>query len=42
MLNEIITKSEPLDQDWENLILEALEMGISVEEIKAFLHQSKD
>ncbi|MBM4761007.1 anti-repressor SinI family protein [Bacillus sp. B15-48] len=28
---------EKLDQDWVDLIIEALEMGIPVSEIKAFL-----
>ncbi|MGM7721199.1 anti-repressor SinI family protein [uncultured Metabacillus sp.] len=32
-----ITKDGHLDREWVELILEALEVGISVEEIKAFL-----
>lgn len=42
MLNEPVTKTEQLDPEWEELILEALELGISVEEIKAFLNEAKD
>ncbi|MFD1781330.1 anti-repressor SinI family protein [Fredinandcohnia salidurans] len=40
MLNEVQNKDEQLDQDWIDLILEAVEMGMSVQDIQAFL-QSK-
>ncbi|WP_232329052.1 MULTISPECIES: anti-repressor SinI family protein [Metabacillus] len=32
-----ITKESHLDREWVEMILEALEVGISVEEIKEFL-----
>ncbi|MCM3440987.1 anti-repressor SinI family protein [Metabacillus halosaccharovorans] len=37
-----ITHDGQLDQEWVELILEALELGISVEEIKEFLSQKSD
>ncbi|WP_099352325.1 anti-repressor SinI family protein [Fredinandcohnia onubensis] len=40
MVNEVQNKDEQLDQDWIDLILEAVEMGMSVQDIQAFL-QSK-
>jgi hypothetical protein len=40
MINEVQNKDEQLDQDWIDLILEAVEMGMSVHDIQAFL-QSK-
>ncbi|KAA0548629.1 DNA-binding anti-repressor SinI [Bacillus sp. BGMRC 2118] len=33
--------TEGLDQDWVDLILAALEMGMSVQEIREFLHTSQ-
>lgn len=38
---EKITHDGQLDQEWVELILEALELGISVEEIKNFLTKSQ-
>ncbi|MEH7380076.1 anti-repressor SinI family protein [Bacillus sp. JJ1533] len=35
-------KNETLDQEWVDLILEALDMGISVNEIKAFFAEKAD
>lgn len=40
MLNEVKSKNEQLDQEWIDLILEAVEMGMSIQDIQAFL-QSK-
>ncbi|MCC3356760.1 anti-repressor SinI family protein [Bacillus sp. REN16] len=40
MLNEVQNKNEQLDHEWIDLILEAVEMGMSVQDIQAFL-QSK-
>ncbi|WP_449536927.1 anti-repressor SinI family protein [Ferdinandcohnia sp. Marseille-Q9671] len=40
MINEVQNKNEQLDQDWIELILEAMEIGMSVQDIQAFL-QSK-
>ncbi|WP_078432615.1 anti-repressor SinI family protein [Metabacillus halosaccharovorans] len=37
-----ITHDGQLDQEWVELILEALELGISVEEIKEFLSKKSD
>lgn len=37
VMKERIMKDGQLDQEWVELILEALECGISVEEIKDFL-----
>ena len=37
MSNKLAEKS--LDKEWEELILEALKIGISVEEIKEFFNQ---
>ncbi|HZH62369.1 MAG TPA: anti-repressor SinI family protein [Metabacillus sp.] len=37
-----ITHDGQLDQEWVELILEALELGISVEEIKDFLTQKSN
>ncbi|PMC39597.1 hypothetical protein CJ195_06680 [Bacillus sp. UMB0899] len=39
---EKITHDEQLDQEWVELILEALELGISVEEIKDFLSKKSN
>lgn len=36
-IKENISHDGQLDQEWVELILEALEVGISVEEIKRFL-----
>ncbi|MFS0822770.1 anti-repressor SinI family protein [Bacillus sp. 1P02SD] len=35
-------ENETLDQEWVDLILEALDMGISVNEIKAFFAEKAD
>ncbi|MFT4412546.1 anti-repressor SinI family protein [Fredinandcohnia humi] len=35
-------ENEKLDQEWVDLILEALDMGISVNEIKAFFIEKAD
>ncbi|THE15500.1 DNA-binding anti-repressor SinI [Bacillus timonensis] len=40
MVNEVKSKNEQLDHEWIDLILEAVEMGMSVQDIQAFL-QSK-
>ncbi|RFB10580.1 DNA-binding anti-repressor SinI [Bacillus sp. HNG] len=40
MLNEVKNKNEQLDHEWIDLILEAVEMGMSIQDIQAFL-QSK-
>ncbi|MEH7238457.1 anti-repressor SinI family protein [Bacillus sp. JJ1562] len=40
MLNEVQNKNGQLDHEWIDLILEAVEMGMSVQDIHAFL-QSK-
>jgi DNA-binding transcriptional MerR regulator len=34
------TINEELDQEWIDLILEALEMGLSIMEIKTFLSEN--
>ncbi|QNF27396.1 MULTISPECIES: anti-repressor SinI family protein [Metabacillus] len=39
MLSSLIIE-KGLDKEWVELILSALEIGISVEEIKAFINQS--
>jgi DNA-binding transcriptional MerR regulator len=39
MVNCLLQKKKKLDQEWVELILEALEIGISESEIKAFLRQ---
>lgn len=39
MINEIFSTKEPLDQEWVDLILDALEMGMSVQEIQLFLQR---
>jgi Anti-repressor SinI len=36
-----VTNDEELDNEWVQLILEALEVGISVEEIKEFFSQKR-
>jgi|GEM_PF-3243508 len=41
-IKEKITQDGQLDQEWVELILEALELGISVEEIKDFLTQKSN
>lgn len=41
-IKEKITHDGQLDQEWAELILEALELGISVEEIKDFLTQKSN
>ncbi|MCH1624871.1 anti-repressor SinI family protein [Fredinandcohnia quinoae] len=38
-MNQANTK---LDDEWVDLILEALDMGLSVEDIKAFFIKNKD
>lgn len=37
MINKILSSKEPLDQEWVDLILEALDMGMTVQEIQLFL-----
>jgi DNA-binding transcriptional MerR regulator len=37
MVNELFNMNEPLDQEWMDLILDALEQGLTVKEIQMFL-----
>lgn len=37
MVNDVQNKNEQLDQEWIDLILEAVELGISVQDIQNFL-----
>jgi DNA-binding transcriptional MerR regulator len=36
-----VKNEEVLDNEWVELILEALQLGLSVDEIRAFLNQSQ-
>jgi Anti-repressor SinI len=40
-MNKMIKVDELLDQEWVDLILEALEMGITEEEIKSFFVEKR-
>ncbi|MGP7818718.1 anti-repressor SinI family protein [Niallia sp. 01092] len=42
MLNIIHTEELGLDTEWMELILHAHEMGLSIEEIRAFLNKEKN
>ncbi|WP_453995053.1 anti-repressor SinI family protein [Bacillus nitroreducens] len=37
MVNDVQNRNEQLDQEWIDLILEAVELGISVQDIQNFL-----
>ncbi|WP_077618774.1 anti-repressor SinI family protein [Bacillus sinesaloumensis] len=39
MVNEVKNMNEQLDQEWIDLILEAVEMGMSVQDIQSFLQR---
>ncbi|MGE8204409.1 anti-repressor SinI family protein [Heyndrickxia sp. NPDC080065] len=41
MENQFTVNEKNLDQDWVDLILAALDMGISVQEIKDFFQKIK-
>jgi DNA-binding transcriptional MerR regulator len=41
MSNNVTIELEKLDQDWVDLILSALDMGLSVEEIRTFLQEAQ-
>ncbi|MDN4526792.1 anti-repressor SinI family protein [Fictibacillus fluitans] len=34
-----MNRKEHLDQEWVNLILQAKKMGISIEEVRTYLHK---
>jgi hypothetical protein len=42
MLNEVFSTKEPLDQDWIDLILDALDQGMTVQEIQLFLQRPSE
>jgi DNA-binding transcriptional MerR regulator len=42
MLNEVFSTKDPLDQEWVDLILDALDMGMTVQEIQVFLQKPSE
>jgi DNA-binding transcriptional MerR regulator len=42
MATDLTKELEKLDQEWVDLILAALDMGMSVQEIQAFLHEQRN
>lgn len=42
MINNTSTKNDTLDHEWIDLILEAMEIGLSIQEIKDFLNIHED
>ncbi len=41
MAKNLSKELEKLDQEWVDLILAALDMGMSVQEIETFLHEQR-
>ncbi len=41
MVKELSKELEKLDQEWVDLILAALDMGLSVQEVETFLHEKR-
>jgi DNA-binding transcriptional MerR regulator len=42
MTTNFTKELEKLDQEWVDLILAALDMGMSVQEIQSFLHEQRN